>query len=148
MQLQGKRVLAVDDDAGSLARLNDVLGAAGAEVLGLGVTDYALPTMAFRMPDVVIVDAALPHHAVLGLVRRLRALPADHGGKVPVLVLATRSLKDWAEPEWREAGVEHQLLKPFDPEELVRLVAELAAYQRGPDASSASAASEGRGREK
>lgn len=148
MRLWGKRVLAVDDDPDSLDRLTEVLGREGAEVVGVGAPEYALPTVVFLMPDVLIVDVAMRGEDGVTLVRRLRALPADQGGRIPALTLTALPATEAAHQEWLKAGFQRHLAKPFDPEELIGAVAELTGYQRGPDASSASASPEGRGRAK
>jgi CheY-like chemotaxis protein len=177
MRLWGKRVMAVDDDADSLAVVSEVLGRAGAEVIGVGAPVYALPTIVFLMPDILIVDVALPGEDGVSLVRRLRALPADQGGRIPALTLTAVPPTESAREEWRQAGFQRHVGKPFDPEELIAVVAELTGqaverrrrglprdqwpadvpvdrrardggYQRGRDASSDSASAGGRPRAK
>jgi CheY-like chemotaxis protein len=176
MRLWGRRVMAVDDDADTLDVVSEVLGRAGAEVIGVGAAVYALPTVVFLMPDILIVDVALPGEDGVSLVRRLRALPADQGGRIPALTLTAVPPTESAREEWRRAGFQRHVGKPFDPEELIGAVAELSGhaverrrhgllpdqwppgvpidrrardgYQRGRDASSSSASAEGRPRAK
>jgi CheY-like chemotaxis protein len=141
----------------------------------VGAPEFALPTVVFLMPDVLIVDVAMPGQDGVSLVRRLRLLPADHGGRIPALTLSAVPPTARARAEWLAAGFQRHLAKPFDPEELVRVVAELTGqpverrrqalprelwpadaraerrsvdYQRGADPSSDSASSGGKGREK
>jgi CheY-like chemotaxis protein len=59
------------------------------------------------------------------LIRRVRALPADEGGRIPAAALTA-----FARPEDRRkalrAGYQSHIAKPVMPEELVALVARLA----------------------
>ena len=148
MRLWGKRVLAVDDDVDSLDVVSEVLRLAGAEVIGVGAAEYALPTVVFLMPDVLIVDVAMPGQDGVTLVRRLRDLPPDHGGAIPAIALTAVPPTEAARAEWSSAGFQKHVAKPFDPDELVGIVAALTDYQRGPDRSSDSASAGGRGRAK
>jgi CheY-like chemotaxis protein len=148
MRLWGKRVLAVDDDTDSLDLVTEMLGREGAEVIGVGAPEFALPTVVFLMPDILIVDVAMPGEDGVTLVRRLRALPADQGGLIPALTLTALPPTETAVEGWLKAGFQRHLAKPFDPEELIAAVAELTAYQRGPDARNASASPGGSGRAK
>jgi CheY-like chemotaxis protein len=126
MRLWGRRVMAVDDDADSLDVLSEVLGREGAEVIGVGAAAYALPAVVFLMPDVLIVDVAMPGEDGVSLVRRLRALPADQGGRIPALALTALAPTESARDQWRQAGIQRHVGKPFDPEHLIGLVAELS----------------------
>jgi CheY-like chemotaxis protein len=177
MRLWGRRVLAVDDDADTLEVVSEVLQQVGAEVVAVGAPQHALPTVVSLMPDVLVVDVAMPQQDGVSLIRRLRELPAGQGGRIPALTLTAVPATAALRAEWLAAGFQRHLAKPFDPEELVRLVVELAGhvvdrrrldlppdqwpadvlvdrrqpesrYQRGPSASSDSASSEGRGRAK
>ncbi|HEY7509916.1 MAG TPA: response regulator [Vicinamibacteria bacterium] len=148
MRLWGKRVLAVDDDVDTLDVVSEVLRRAGAEVIGVGAAEYALPTVVFLMPDVLIVDVAMPGQDGVTLVRRLRELPPDHGGLIPAVALTAVPPTAAARAEWLEAGFQQHLAKPFDPEELVALLAALLDYQRGPERRSNSASPGGSGRAK
>lgn len=178
MRLWGRRVLAVDDDADSLEVVCEVLRRVGAEAIGVGAPEHALPTVVSLMPDVLIVDMDMPGEDGVALVRRLRRLPAAQGGRIPAITLTAVPPTAGARAEWLAAGFQRHMAKPFDPEALVEAVAELteqaverrqvclprdqwpadagqdrraggdAPYQRGPAARSDSASSEGSGRAK
>jgi CheY-like chemotaxis protein len=59
------------------------------------------------------------------LIRRLRRLPADTVGNVPVIA-ATAYGREHSRARVVAAGFTEHLQKPVDPEELCRLVAKLA----------------------
>jgi two-component system, OmpR family, response regulator len=148
MRLWGKRVLAVDDDVDTLDVVSEVLRLAGAEVIGVGAAEYALPTVVFLMPDAMIVDVAMPGQDGVTLVRRLRSLPPDQGGLIPAIALTAVPPTEAARAEWTSAGFQKHLAKPFDPEELIAVLAEVIDYQRGPDRSNDSASAGGSARAK
>jgi CheY-like chemotaxis protein len=174
MVLWGRRIMVVDDDADTLDIVTEVLQRVGAEVIAVGAPQYALPTVVFLMPDALIVDVAMPGQDGVGLVRGLRLLPADQGGRIPALTLTATPASERARAEWLAAGFQSHLTKPFDPEELVKRLDELvgqtverrrrdlpvdqwpadarverrARYQRGRDDKSDSASSDGKGRAK
>ncbi|TZF87476.1 response regulator [Cognatilysobacter lacus] len=69
-------------------------------------------------PDAYILDIGMPHLDGYELARRIRAL---HGSR-PLLV----ALTGYGHPADRErarlAGFDHHLVKPLDPEALIRLL--------------------------
>lgn len=125
MRLAGKRVMAIDDDLDTLDVITQVLRMAGAEVIGVPATTYALPATVFLRPDVLLVDVAMPGEDGVSLVRRLRALPPDSGGRIPAATVTAVPPTEAALHEWREAGFQAYVVKPFDPGKLVDVVWEL-----------------------
>ncbi len=76
-------------------------------------------------PDVIISDIGMPEEDGYSLIRKLRALPRDHGGSVPAAALTA-----YARSEDRvkaiAAGYQTHITKPVEPAELVAVVASLA----------------------
>lgn len=68
--------------------------------------------------DLVIVDIHLPYHSGLELVKYLRS---DLQKKTPVLVLSAFSDAQ-IQKQAGELGVNGYLIKPFNPDELVRMI--------------------------
>ena len=119
------RIIYVEDDelAGELVK--DVLTQAGhlAGVVGHGT--LAFETIAFKRPDLVILDQSLPGMQGLEILKRLRQMPATY--LTPILML-TGKRGDLSVDEALEAGADDYLVKPFEPDDLVRRVdAALAA---------------------
>jgi CheY-like chemotaxis protein len=77
-------------------------------------------------PDVVVSDIEMPEEDGYALVRRLRAMPPDAGGRTPAVALTA-----FNRPEDRirslRAGFTIHMSKPVDPDELVAVIANLAA---------------------
>ena len=122
----GERVLVVDDDAPVRRMLERSLAAAGFEVESASDGGAALAAAERRLPDLVVLDVAMPGMDGLAVSRRLRAKGADVG----ILMLTARD----AVPDrvaGLEAGADDYLVKPFAAEELVARLRALA--RRGRD---------------
>jgi signal transduction histidine kinase/CheY-like chemotaxis protein len=127
--LLGMRVLVVDDDADTRGWLTAVLEDGGAAVTAVGSTQEALSALEQRPPHVLIADIAMPDEDGYALIRKVRAIPAERGGRVPALALTA-----YAGAEDRErimsAGFEQHVPKPAQPAELIALIATLARQAR------------------
>jgi hypothetical protein len=127
--LDGIRVLLVDDDANTREALAMVLTECGAQVVAVGCGADALQALKNQAPDVLVSDMAMPGMDGRSLLRRIRQLRACHGSIPAIAVTA------YASPEHRMkallAGYQIFLPKPFDPTELITLVAKLAGRTLG-----------------
>jgi len=110
-ELAGVRILLVDDDAGSREVVSDMLHFHGAEVRAVPSAAAAMAALDDFLPDVLLCDIAMPTEDGYSLIRRIRALPAEKGGKVPavaVTALATRDDRKRA----LAAGFQLHVVKP------------------------------------
>ncbi len=114
------RIIYVEDDelAGELVR--EVLTQAGHLVGVIGHGTLAYETIAFKKPDLVILDRSLPGMPGMEILRRLRQTPATY--LTPILMLTGKRGSGLAD-EAVEAGADDYLVKPFQPDDLVRRVA-------------------------
>jgi CheY-like chemotaxis protein len=123
--LQGLRVVVVDDDKDSLELASTVLEQAGAQVSRARSAVAALELIVSGRPDVLVADIGMPGVDGYELMRRVRALAPEQGGRTPAAALTA-----YARPEDREqaraAGYQLHLSKPALPDALVEAVAELA----------------------
>ena len=78
--------------------------------------------LAERMPDVIVLDVALPDVDGLSLCRRLRAQPST--AEVPIVLLTGSS--DANDEEGRAAGADAFVHKPFSPLELLEIIEQVA----------------------
>jgi CheY-like chemotaxis protein len=124
LSLDGLRVLVVDDEPDFRDLLATLLEERGAVVHTAASAIEALHALPALRPDVVLSDIAMPEVDGYELIRRLRALPAESGGRVPAAALTA-----YARAEDRRrvllAGFNMHLAKPVDPEELITVVASL-----------------------
>ncbi|HUF91336.1 MAG TPA: chemotaxis protein CheB [Candidatus Limnocylindria bacterium] len=124
--LKGVRVLVVEDDPDTRELLEVVLGQYGAAVRAVGAVAQALVEFERLPPHVLVSDIAMPDQDGYSLIRRVRALSAERGGRTAAVALTAH-----ARPDDRAlaltAGYDEHVAKPIDPATLVDLVARLAA---------------------
>ena len=123
--LGGVEVLVVDDDADSLELVREALLQAGASVRGARSAREALEALREAPPGVLLSDIAMPDEDGYALIRRVRALPPDAGGRVRAAALTAFAFPEDKEQAMR-AGFDDFLAKPIAPWELVEAVARLA----------------------
>ncbi len=111
--------LVVDDDQEVLDFLEVLLSVEGISTLRAEGAEEALRHLSAGGIGLALVDIAMPGVDGLELCRRIKAAPATHG--LPVVVLSARP-GQVAESEAMAAGADHFLHKPFDNDELVKLV--------------------------
>ena len=130
-QLQGLRVLAVDDEHDSTEILRAVLAASGVEVTSARSAKEALAVMPVLRPDVLISDIGMPDVDGYELIQRVRRLPPEHGARVPAIaVTALARGQDRARAFL--AGFDVYLPKPIDPSELTAVLVNLTGRRTGP----------------
>jgi PAS domain S-box-containing protein len=120
--LRGRRVLVVEDHDDARELVASALAAAGAEVICAASTPEALDQLAATVPDVLLADLGLPGEDGYTLLRRVRAMPSFDAASLPAIALtayARASDRDRA----FAAGFVQYVVKPVDPEELVRVIA-------------------------
>ncbi len=117
-----RRVLVVDDNRDAAESLSVLLELSGHEARMAHDGLDAVAAAAVFQPDLVLLDIGLPRLNGYDAARRLRGQP---GGQGMVLV----ALTGWGQQEDRQkssdAGFDAHLVKPVDPQALVKLLAEL-----------------------
>ncbi|HZI17362.1 MAG TPA: ATP-binding protein [Pyrinomonadaceae bacterium] len=123
--LQGLRVLVVDDEADTRDLLRAVLERCKIEVFTAGSASEALETLARLNPDVLISDLGMPGDDGYSLIAKVRALPAERGGRIPAAAL-TAYVRAEDRMKVLRAGFQLHVPKPIEPAELVTVVMNLA----------------------
>ena len=124
--LSGLRVLVVDDEAEACDLLGVMLGQRGAEVTTATTAADALAELERARPHLLISDIGMPGVDGYELMRRVRGLPPERGGRVPAVALTAYAR---AEDRLRalRAGYQTHVAKPVEPDELIAVVASLSA---------------------
>jgi signal transduction histidine kinase/DNA-binding response OmpR family regulator len=89
-QLDGKRVLIVDDDAEARILLSRILTDEHAEVVLATSGDEAMSTIAQAVPDLVLLDLMMPGMSGFEVAARLRARPET--AAIPVMIVSAKEL--------------------------------------------------------
>src|SRR5262245_47696552 len=124
--LNGLHVLVVDDDAGPRQLFRDVLELAGARVTVAPSARLALAAIQCAVPDVLVSDIMMPEHDGYWLIRAVRALANEHGGRIPALAV-TGDHGQHSRARALAEGFNAHLPKPINVRELVAAVERLAS---------------------
>ncbi len=131
--LNGLRVLVVDDNVDTLELVTIILGEYGTEVITAAsateaieaITQGARGAITQLKPNILISDIAMPGVDGYSLIRKVRTLSSERGGRIPAIALTA-----YASEEERtrilDAGFQMHIPKPVEPSELVAVVAKLA----------------------
>ncbi|HEX8370761.1 MAG TPA: PAS domain S-box protein [Pyrinomonadaceae bacterium] len=124
-ELDGLRILVVDDEEDGRALVTTVLEQCGATVMPVDSAQAALKALREERFDILLSDIGMPGEDGYSLIRKVRALSSAEGGNMPAAALTA-----YARVEDRmrvlRSGFQIHLPKPVEPAELVAVVANLA----------------------
>jgi CheY-like chemotaxis protein len=122
LQTQPVRVLIADDDRDSAATLSALLELEGYAVRAVHGGQEALDAAREFKPHVVLLDIGMPKVTGYEAARRLRQ---RYGDDCPMLVAVTAWKQASDKILASLAGFDHHVAKPYEPSELIRLLAKL-----------------------
>ncbi len=114
-----RKILAVDDSQTMREMVSFTLNGAGFDVTLAEDGQIALDKVRKETFDLIITDVNMPNMDGITLVTKVRELPACTG--TPILVLTTES-DDAMRQRGRSAGATGWIIKPFEPEKLLKVV--------------------------
>jgi two-component system chemotaxis response regulator CheY len=117
-------ILTVDDSASIRQAIKIALAGEGHDVTEAGNGAEGLTKAGEGDFALIITDLNMPVMDGLTMIRQLRAKPAHQG--VPILFLTTESDAE-VKAQAKAAGATGWVTKPFDPEQLVRIVNKVLA---------------------
>jgi CheY-like chemotaxis protein len=117
--ITSKRILLADDNRDAAESLAIILRLEGHEVELAHDGESALRAFADRRPDVALLDIGMPKANGYEVARRIRAEP---GGAGVLLIAITGWAQDADKAQSRDAGFDHHLAKPIEPDALIQLL--------------------------
>ena len=123
--LNGLQVLVVDDEEDTRFLLTVALENYGAKVIAVGSATEALEAVQQLMPDVLVSDIGMPNEDGYTLIRKIRALDPEKGGKIPAAALTAYARSEDSQKAIA-LGFQKHIAKPVEPAELVAVIASLA----------------------
>ncbi len=129
-ELEGVDVLVVDDEADARELLSALLARCKMRVTAAATVEEAIALVTKNRPDIVISDIGMPEADGYVLIKRLRALAPQDGGRTPAVALTA-----FARTEERTkalvSGFNMHVPKPVEPAELLAVLTSLATgFQR------------------
>ncbi|MEH2002407.1 MAG: ATP-binding protein [Nostoc sp.] len=122
--LDGLRVLIVDDEADARHLLTTILTTYGIQVIAAASACEALLALQQFRPHILVSDISMPQEDGYTLIKKVRALPTEEGGRIPAVALTA-----YARAEDRTqallAGFQLHVPKPVNPGELAAVIANL-----------------------
>jgi CheY-like chemotaxis protein len=115
-------ILVVDDNPTNLKLVSDVLEFEGYNILKAVDAEQAQVILADNLPDLILMDIALPGMDGLTLTRKLKA--AERTGHIRIVALTAFAMKG-DDQKAVEAGCDGYITKPVDTRKLPGLVATL-----------------------
>ena len=129
--LKGVNILVVEDDGDTRELLRVLLEAQGGTVRAASSVSEALTAYDQSRPDILVADIGMPDYNGYTLIGRVRARDRERGRFVPAIALtayATAIDRDTV----LSAGFQIHMPKPFEPSQLISVIADLAAKYKEP----------------
>ena len=122
------RILVADDDTDAVLSLTALLRDEGYQVRGVHRGAEVLDAVFNFAPDVVLLDIGMPKMSGYDVARTLRE---RYGSARPALIAVTGRAGEADRQQARAAGFEHHVAKPYQPDELLRLIGQLSRSPSG-----------------
>jgi PAS domain S-box-containing protein len=122
--LEGLRVLVVDDEPSVLDLVSAILSKRDADVRTAASAAEALMILSDRVqwrPEVLITDIEMPDADGYELLRQVRTLPPESGGRVPAVALTAHARVE-DRMKALAAGFQMHVPKPVEPAELLTVL--------------------------
>ena len=123
LDLQGIRILVVDDEDNTREFLAFLLELHGANAIATATADEAIATLTQFKPDILLSDIGMPDVDGYMLMQQIRALPPEEGGTIPAIAL-TAYAGEINYQQAMAAGFQRHLAKPIEPDTLIQAISE------------------------
>lgn len=116
------RILIVEDNVSTRHLLEQTLELEGYDVTGVADGPSALAAVAAERPSLVLLDVMMPGLDGVEVLKKIRENETTKD--LPVIMLTALDDPDSTWKGWT-SGCHYYMTKPFDPEDLIRVVADL-----------------------
>ena len=116
------KILVVEDNMATRALLESTLDLEGYDVHSVADGESAAALLASEIPALVILDVMMPGMDGFAVLRHIR--DSERTRDVPVVMLTAMDDPDSTWKGWR-TGCNYYMNKPFEPEDLLNVVADL-----------------------
>ncbi|MCD6450991.1 MAG: response regulator [Acidobacteria bacterium] len=117
------KILVVDDDENLLRLISYNLEKAGYSVATCSDGEKALEEFLRFEPDLVILDVLMPKLDGFKVCEKIRKYPAKK--HIPIIIASAIYRRVNYQEEAKKIGADYYLVKPFDPQKLIKKVEEL-----------------------
>ncbi|BAY11512.1 PAS domain-containing protein [Calothrix sp. NIES-2098] len=126
--LAGIKILTIDDEPDSRDLIEFLLAEYDAEVMTVASSAEFLTAVELFQPDILVSDIGMPEVDGYTLLKQVRSLPEERGGKIPAIAL-TAYAGEINQQQALEAGFQRHLSKPIDPDLLILAIIQLLRTQ-------------------
>jgi PAS domain S-box-containing protein len=124
LNLNGIKILVVDDETDSRELVKFIVEQAGAEVIAADGAKQALTTLTQWLPNILISDIGMPEMNGYMLLQQVRTLAPQQGGQIPAIAL-TAYAGDYNKQQAIAAGFQGHIAKPIEPINLLKAIKDL-----------------------
>ncbi|RUT01802.1 hypothetical protein DSM106972_064250 [Dulcicalothrix desertica PCC 7102] len=124
LNLNGIKILVVDDETDSRELVKFIVEQAGAEVIAADGAKQALATLTQWLPNILISDIGMPEMNGYMLLQQVRTLAPQQGGQIPAIAL-TAYAGDYNKQQASLAGFQGHIAKPIEPINLLKAIKDL-----------------------
>ena len=125
-EIKNLRILLVDDEPDTRTMLEYIFTSCGAQTKSAASTAEALEILETNELDILISDIGMPERDGYELIKKIRELAPEKGGRIPAVALTA-----YARVQDRlrilSSGFQMHVTKPIEPAELLTVVASLAS---------------------
>jgi PAS domain S-box-containing protein len=124
VDLSNIKVLVVEDDVGTRDFITFALEQYGANVNVAGSASEAIEVLAQLKPDILLIDLGMPNINGYTLLRKIRSMKQEQGGKIPAVAL-TAYVGESDRQQALAAGFQMHVPKPVEPAAIAIVIAQL-----------------------
>ena len=122
-ELEGKKILVVDDDRDIRIAMEMALKDLGPEVISVGDGNQAVKQIEESEPDLIVLDMMLPKRSGFLVLERIKRDRTP--GNKPYVIMVTGNLGNRHKIYAERLGVDRYITKPFRMNKLLEAIVEL-----------------------